>query len=93
MVSRDRINLKVAPEVSELDYTNAVNIAGTQVPGLKVRRTDTSISLADGESFIISGLVSSSTRSGVDKFPVLATCPFSVRSSVSRRSIAKTPSY
>lgn len=75
VVSRDRINLKVAPEVSELDYTNAVNIAGTQVPGLKVRRTDTSISLADGESFIISGLVSSSTRSGVDKFPGLGNLP------------------
>ncbi|WP_337160334.1 type II and III secretion system protein family protein [Pseudomonas putida] len=75
VVSRDRITLKVAPEVSELDYTNAVNIAGTQVPGLKVRRTDTSISLADGESFIISGLVSSSTRSGVDKFPGLGDLP------------------
>jgi len=75
VVSRDRITLKVAPEVSELDYTNAVNIAGTQVPGLKVRRTDTSISLADGESFIISGLVSSSTRSAVDKFPGLGDLP------------------
>lgn len=75
VVSRDRITLKVAPEVSELDYTNAVNIAGTLVPGLKVRRTDTSISLADGESFIISGLVSSSTRSAVDKFPGLGNLP------------------
>lgn len=75
VVSRDRITLKVAPEVSELDYTNAVNIAGTLVPGLKVRRTDTSISLADGESFIISGLVSSNTRSAVDKLPGLGNLP------------------
>ncbi|HDS1735834.1 MULTISPECIES: type II and III secretion system protein family protein [Pseudomonas] len=75
VISRDRITLKVAPEVSELDYNNAVNIAGTLVPGLSVRRTDTSISLADGESFIISGLVSSNTRSSVDKLPGLGSLP------------------
>ena len=75
MVSRDRILLKVAPEVSELDYTNAVNIAGTLVPGLTVRRTDTSISLADGESFVISGLISSRNSSQVDKFPGLGDIP------------------
>ncbi|MDF0733740.1 type II and III secretion system protein family protein [Pseudomonas entomophila] len=75
VISRDRITLKVAPEVSELDFTNAVNIAGTAVPGLSVRRTDTSISLADGESFIISGLISSNTRSAVDKFPGLGNLP------------------
>lgn len=75
VVSRDRIVLKVAPEVSELDYTNAVNIAGTLVPGLKVRRTDTSISLADGESFVISGLISTRNSSQVDKFPGLGDIP------------------
>lgn len=75
VVSRNRILLKVAPEVSELDYNKAVNIAGTQVPGLTVRRTDTSISLADGESFVISGLISSQSRSTVDKFPGLGNLP------------------
>ena len=75
VVSRDRIVLKVATEVSELDYTNAVNIAGTLVPGLKVRRTDTSISLADGESFVISGLISTRNSSQVDKFPGLGDIP------------------
>ncbi|MDD0977600.1 type II and III secretion system protein family protein [Pseudomonas fontis] len=75
VVSRDRITMKVAPEVSELDYTKAVNIAGTTVPGLTVRRTDTSISLADGESFVISGLISSSSSSAVDKFPGLGDIP------------------
>ena len=75
VVSRNRITLKVAPEVSELDYNNAVVIAGTQVPGLSVRLTDTSISLADGESFIISGLISSNVRSAVDKMPGLGNLP------------------
>ena len=75
VVGRDRILLKVAPEVSELDYTNAVNIAGTLVPGLNVRRTDTSISLADGESFVISGLISTRNTSQVNKFPGLGDIP------------------
>ena len=75
IVGRDRIMLKVAPEVSELDYSKAVTIAGTQVPGLSVRRTDTSISLADGESFVISGLISSSKTSQVNKFPGLGDIP------------------
>ncbi|MFP3516074.1 type II and III secretion system protein family protein [Pseudomonas sp. SIMBA_077] len=75
VVGRDRILLKVAPEVSELDYTNAVNIAGTLVPGLNVRRTDTSISLADGESFVISGLISSRNTAQVSKFPGLGDIP------------------
>ncbi|WP_300731147.1 type II and III secretion system protein family protein [Pseudomonas sp.] len=75
IVGRDRIILKVAPEVSELDYTKAVTIAGTQVPGLTVRRTDTSISLADGESFVISGLISTTNNSKVNKFPGLGDIP------------------
>lgn len=75
VVSRDRISLKVAPEVSELDFSNAVQIAGITVPALKVRRTDTSISLADGESFVISGLINTSNRSAVDKFPGLGDIP------------------
>ena len=75
VVGNNRILLKVAPEVSELDYTNAVNIAGTLVPGLNVRRTDTSISLADGESFVISGLISTRNTSQVNKFPGLGDVP------------------
>ncbi|ANI52405.1 type II and III secretion system protein family protein [Pseudomonas sp. DR 5-09] len=75
IISHDRIALKVAPEVSELDFSNAVNIAGTTVPALTIRRTDTSISLADGESFVISGLISTSNTSQVDKFPGLGDIP------------------
>ncbi|WP_095056590.1 MULTISPECIES: type II and III secretion system protein family protein [unclassified Pseudomonas] len=75
IVGKNRIALKVAPEVSELDFTNAVSIAGTIVPALTVRRTDTSISLADGESFVISGLISSHNDSQVNKFPGLGDIP------------------
>lgn len=75
IIGRNRIALKVAPEVSELDFSNAVNIAGTTVPALTIRRTDTSISLADGESFVISGLISTSNSSQVNKFPGLGDIP------------------
>jgi pilus assembly protein CpaC len=75
IVGKNRIALKVAPEVSELDFTNAVKIAGTIVPALTVRRTDTSISLADGESFVISGLISTHNDSRVNKFPGLGDIP------------------
>ncbi|ROM85780.1 secretin [Pseudomonas brassicacearum] len=75
VIGQNRIALKVAPEVSELDFTNAVNIAGTLVPALTVRRTDTSIALADGESFVISGLISTRNSSQVNKLPGLGDIP------------------
>lgn len=75
VVSNDRIALKVAPEVSELDYNNGVTIGGTTVPAFNIRRTDTSISLADGESFVISGLISTRNASEVNKFPGLGDIP------------------
>lgn len=75
VLSPQQILLKVAPEVSDLDFSNAVTVQGTTVPALRVRRTDTSISLADGESFIISGLVSRNTLSNVDKLPGLGNVP------------------
>jgi pilus assembly protein CpaC len=75
VVSHDRITLKVAPEVSELDFSNGVTIGGTTVPAFTIRRTDTSISLADGESFVISGLISTHNISQVSKFPGLGDIP------------------
>ncbi|MCO7613145.1 type II and III secretion system protein family protein [Pseudomonas chlororaphis] len=75
VISNNRITLKVAPEVSELDYNNGVTISSTRVPALIVRRTDTSISLADGESFVISGLISTNNSSSVSKLPGLGNIP------------------
>ena len=75
VLDKDRIYLKVSPEVSELDFSNAVQTGGVSVPGLTVRRTDTSVSLGDGESFVISGLVSRNTLNNVDKLPWLGNIP------------------
>lgn len=75
VLSRQEISLKVAPEVSDLDFSNAVTISGTTVPALTVRRTDTTVQLGDGESFVISGLVSNNLSDNVDKVPWLGDLP------------------
>ena len=75
VLDANRIFLKVSPEVSEIDFANAVQSGGVAVPGLRVRRTDTSVSLGDGESFVISGLVSRNSMQNLDKFPWLGNLP------------------
>lgn len=71
----DRINLKVEPEVSDLDFSTAVNLSGVSVPGITTRRVSTTIELADGQSFAIAGLLRDSVRSNVSKFPLLGEIP------------------
>lgn len=79
VLSRDRIALKVAPEASELDFVNAIPIVnGTTtslIPALRTRRADTMVELGDGESFVISGLVSRQTTAAVEKIPLLGDLP------------------
>lgn len=75
VISPNQINLKVAPEVSDLDYTNAVSTGGVQVPSLTVRRTDTTVELGNGQSFVISGLISHNFTANADKIPFLGSVP------------------
>ncbi|MCD0506041.1 pilus assembly protein N-terminal domain-containing protein [Bordetella petrii] len=79
VLSRERIALKVAPEASELDYVNGIPIlngeTATLIPALRTRRADTMVELGDGESFIISGLVSRETKASVNKVPFLGELP------------------
>lgn len=75
VVPDERIMLKVAPEVSELNYAQGISSAGILVPGLSVRRTDTTVQLGNGESFVISGLVSRNTIKNADRFPGLGDIP------------------
>lgn len=79
VISRDRIVLKVAPEASEIDAANGIPIVNgdtvTLIPALRTRRADTTVELGDGESFIISGLVSRQTKANVNKVPFLGDLP------------------
>lgn len=75
VLDANRIVLKVAPEVSELNYANAIQTGGVSVPSLSVRRTDTTVQLGDGESFIISGLMSNGVDQSTDRVPLLGDLP------------------
>lgn len=70
-----RITIKVAPEVSEIDPSLGAQVGGLVMPGLRVRRTDTTVAIGDGETFVISGLVSRQSSAAVDKFPFLGDIP------------------
>ncbi|MFC6671229.1 type II and III secretion system protein family protein [Marinobacterium aestuariivivens] len=75
VLADQRILLKVAPEVSELNFIDGLQAAGVAVPALQVRRTDTTVQLGTGESLIISGLVSHSTMKSADRLPFLGDIP------------------
>jgi len=75
VLSGERIALKVAPEVSEPDYTRLVYFNGYSVPAFTTRRASTSIELADGQSFAIAGLFSNEMRQTAAKYPVLGEIP------------------
>jgi pilus assembly protein CpaC len=75
VLAPDRIALKVAPEASELDYTNELVISGVSVPAITTRRADTTVELGDGETFVIGGLVSQDITSTMNKIPLLGDIP------------------
>jgi pilus assembly protein CpaC len=72
---RGTIHLQVAPEVSSLDYTNEATISGFVVPGITSRRVNTEVELADGESFMIGGLLDKSTSDTFNKIPFIGDIP------------------
>jgi len=69
------IRLKVAPEVSALDYTNSVTIGGTTVPALSTRKADTEVELRSDQSFAISGLLDQRTTDIYSRTPGIASIP------------------
>jgi pilus assembly protein CpaC len=72
---RGSIRLQVAPEVSELDYTNEVEISGFEVPGITSRKVNTEVELRDGQSFVIGGLLDKEETETFDKIPFLGDIP------------------
>jgi len=69
------IRLAVAPEVSQLDQSNAIKINGVQVPALITRRADTTVEIKDGDSLGIGGLFMHSYVNDVRQFPLLGDIP------------------
>jgi pilus assembly protein CpaC len=75
VVGEDKINITVAPEVSELDYSTAVRVEGYIVPGITSRRAETTVDLADGQSFAIAGLLNERVRDTYSRYPKLGDIP------------------
>ena len=69
------IRLRVNPEVSALDYTNAVKISGYTVPAISTRKADTEIELKDGQSFAISGLLDNRITDSLSRVPGISNIP------------------
>ncbi|MCZ6767945.1 MAG: type II and III secretion system protein, partial [Acidobacteria bacterium] len=69
------ILLKVAPEVSSLDFANALTISGFLIPALSTRRAETEVVLRDGQSFAIAGLIDNRLADIASKIPLLGDIP------------------
>ena len=72
---RGTIRLQVAPEVSSLDFTNAIQISGFDVPAIDTRKVKTEVELADGQSFAIGGLLDDRDTEAYSKIPFLGDIP------------------
>ena len=71
----DRVRLKVRPEVSTLDFSNAIVLQGFRIPALSTRRTETEIELQDGQTFAIAGLLNNATTQQLRKVPGIGDIP------------------
>lgn len=72
---RGTIRLQVAPEVSSLDFSNAIQISGFNVPALTTRKMNTEVELADGQSFVIGGLLDNRETETFEKIPFIGDIP------------------
>jgi pilus assembly protein CpaC len=74
-INGDRVHLKVRPEVSTLDFGNAVVLNGFRIPALSTRRTETEIELRNGQTFAIAGLMNNQMQSTMQKIPGIGDIP------------------
>jgi pilus assembly protein CpaC len=72
---RGTIRLHIAPEVSSLDYADALTVNGGTVPALTTRKLETEVELEDGQSFAIAGLLDRQTTESLSKIPGLGDIP------------------
>lgn len=71
----DLVHLKVRPEVSALDFANAIELDGFRIPALSTRRTETEVELRDGQTFAIAGLMNNTLTNTMSKIPGLGDIP------------------
>ena len=69
------VNLRVRPEVSALDRNNGIRASNIEIPGISVRRADTTIELRDGQAFAVAGLLQNDYSNDVRQTPWLSNVP------------------
>ena len=75
VLSEGRISLRIATEVSELDRETAVRLNTIEVPGIKTRRTETTVEVPSGGSIVTAGMIQQSSRHVIDGYPGLKNVP------------------
>ncbi len=75
VIDGNRVHLRVKPEVSTLDFANAVSLQGFRIPALSTRRTETELELVDGQTFAIAGLLNNNMTSTMQKIPGIGDIP------------------
>jgi pilus assembly protein CpaC len=75
VLGNGQINLKIEPEVSQLDPTNIVQVGSVAVPSLIVRRANTTVELRDGQSFAMAGLLQNNGNANLQQLPWLGDVP------------------
>ncbi|MDP5104412.1 MAG: secretion system protein, partial [Erythrobacter sp.] len=75
VLANGRISMRVRPEVSELSTQGAITLNGFQVPAITTRRTETTVELGSGQSFMIAGLMSANSQNSLEKAPGLGDVP------------------
>ncbi|RRO05539.1 type II and III secretion system protein family protein [Pectobacterium aquaticum] len=76
LLSANRISLHIAPEVSELTDVGSVQLeGGSRIPALTVRRADTTVELASGQSFALAGMLRSAGSQTINGVPGLSSVP------------------
>lgn len=75
LTNSDAIRLAIEPEVSSLDFSNGLTLAGFQIPALLSRRASTVVEIQEGQTFAIAGLMDNSLAESVRKVPLLGDIP------------------
>jgi pilus assembly protein CpaC len=75
ITANNTIKLQLRQEVSTLDFANAVTLSGFLIPALSTRRADTNVELAEGQTFVVAGLMDNRETSAMSQIPVISSIP------------------
>jgi pilus assembly protein CpaC len=75
ITGNNNIRLHVQPEVSSLDYSNALSFNGFTIPALSSRKIETNVELGEGQSFVIAGLIDNQVTETLSRIPGLSSLP------------------